>query len=93
LRSVTTKLTKSLVRTYGQLGFPTLDGTDGAATTVKEIAAQTGMSVPDGSPAVAAALGDAGAARCIRRGGITASVAETAARLPEREQQMLADHE
>ena len=66
-------------------------GTDGEATTVKEIAAQTGMSVQTVrrrlrlrslTPALRDAFDD---------GRITASVAEAAARLPEREQQELAD--
>ena len=66
-------------------------GTDGEAATVKEIAAQTGMSVQTVRRrlrlrSLTPALRDA-----FDEGRITASVAEAAARLPEREQQMLAD--
>ncbi|MGN6170479.1 MAG: ParB/RepB/Spo0J family partition protein [Solirubrobacteraceae bacterium] len=66
-------------------------GTDREATTVKEIAAQTGMSIQTVrrrlrlrslTPALRAAFND---------GRITASVAEAAARLPEPEQKELAD--
>jgi hypothetical protein len=65
-------------------------GTDREATTVKEIAAQTGTSIQTVrrrlrlrslTPALRDAFDD---------GTITASVAEAAARLPEPEQQMLA---
>jgi ParB family chromosome partitioning protein len=65
-------------------------GTDGEATTVKEIAAQTGMRLQTVrrrlrlrslTPALRARFDD---------GRITASIAEAAARLPEPEQQLLA---
>jgi ParB-like chromosome segregation protein Spo0J len=67
------------------------DGADGEAATVKEIAAQTGMSVQTVrrrlrlrslTPALRAAFDD---------GRLTASVAEATARLPEPEQDALAD--
>lgn len=66
-------------------------GTDGEAATVKEIAARTGMSIQTVRRrlrlrSLAPALRDA-----FDDGRITASVAEAAARLPERDQNPLAD--
>ncbi len=67
------------------------DVADGEVATVKQIAAQTGMSVPTVRRrlklrSLAPALREA-----LDQGRITASVAEAATRLPEREQHALAD--
>ncbi len=67
------------------------DGADGDAATVKEIAAQTGISVGTVRRRLKLRSLIPGLRRAFDRGVITASVAEAAARLPEPRQRGLAD--